>query len=130
MNGDELTNIEVQRFADFHVRSHGVAAFAISPLRVPFGIVQKSGSDITGFLEKPVLQSVLVSTGTYIFSRSILEFLPSRGNVEKETFPRLASGGLLKAHEHTGFWSTVNTMKELEEVGKQLRDGAAGYFTT
>jgi len=122
MNGDEITNLSVSDFADVHNQNRGVATIAVSPLRSPFGVVEINDNTIVAFKEKSILNAY-VSTGVYIFDRRILPFLPSSGNVEEETFPKLARNGQLKAYKHLGFWGTVNTLKDLHEVERELATG-------
>ena len=123
MNGDELTDVNVSDLADFHQSNGGIATIAVGPLRSPYGLVELEGKDVVSFREKPVLRSHYVSIGTYVFSRSILDYLPERGDIERTTFPSLASMRKLKAYVHNGFWATVNTVKDLEDVEDQLRQG-------
>ena len=125
MNGDEITDIKVPEFADFHSRHGGLATIAVSPLRSPFGVVEISGDTVTGFSEKPLLDKY-VSTGVYVFDRKILEFLPVTGNIENETLPRLARARQLKAYRHQGFWGTVNTLKDLREIENELATRTLG----
>ena len=120
MNGDEIVNIDLKAFAKYHSENGGVVTVAVGPLRSPFGVVELEGTDIVGFQEKPVLKSHLVSMGTYIFSQEILKFLPDKGDVERTAFPKLASMRKLKAYVHQGFWATVNTMKDLQDLEDQL----------
>jgi NDP-sugar pyrophosphorylase family protein len=61
-----------------------------------------------------------VSVGVYVFSREILRYLPEKGNIEQTAFPTLASMRKLKVYVHSGFWATVNTIKDLEDVEKEL----------
>lgn len=121
MNGDELVDLDVPSFAKFHQSSGGIATIAVGPLRSPYGLVEINGNDVTSFQEKPILRSHYVSVGTYIFSHTILDHLPEKGDVERTTFPSLASMRKLKAYVHNGFWATVNTIKDLEDVENQLR---------
>jgi len=121
MNGDELVDVNVQKFFAHHVGFQGLATIAVAPLRSPYGVVEIEGNDIVGFQEKPVLASHFVSIGTYIFARDVLPFLPQTGDVERTLFPRLSSMRKLKVYRHDGFWATVNTSKDLEDVENQLR---------
>jgi NDP-sugar pyrophosphorylase family protein len=123
MNGDELVDLRVSEFAAHHYSNLGIATIAVGPLRSPYGVVELQGSDVVGFEEKPLLRSHYVSTGTYIFSREILDYLPERGDVERAVFPMLASMRRLKAYVHNGFWATVNTIKDLQDVENQLGMG-------
>ena len=122
MNGDELTNIDISDFADFHIRARGVATIGVASLRSPFGVVELSGNSIVDFREKATLDAY-VSTGVYMFDHKILEYLPTTGNIENDTFPKLARQGQLRAYKHKGFWGTINTLKDLQEVEKELMKG-------
>lgn len=121
MNGDELVDINVREFALYHERNGGIATLAVAPLRSPYGVVQLEGSDVIGFQEKPILNSHHVSVGTYMFSRQILNYLPRKGDIERTVFPNLCALRQMKAYLHSGFWATVNTVKDLEEVETRLK---------
>jgi len=120
MNGDELVDINVNKMLTHHRKHRGVATIAVGHLRSPYGIVELDGADITGFHEKPTLKSILVSTGVYMFSQDVLRYLPDSGDIERTMFPKLSSMHKLRAYVHNGFWATVNSLKDLEEVEMQL----------
>jgi NDP-sugar pyrophosphorylase family protein len=122
MNGDEITDINIPDFAEFHLRFGGLATIAVANLKSPFGVVHVDNDRILDFEEKAVLDS-LVSTGVYIFSHGIVDFLPVTGNIEIETFPQLAHLGKIAAYRHNGFWGTVNTLKDLRELETELTGG-------
>jgi NDP-sugar pyrophosphorylase family protein len=119
MNGDEITDIRVSDFENIHRQVGGLATVAVSKLRSPFGVVTLEGSRIVDFREKALLDSY-VSTGNYIFNHDILNYLPTKGNIENETFPKLARLGQIGAYLHKGFWGTVNTLKDLRELENEL----------
>ena len=119
MNGDEITDINISRFANFHLRLGSLATIAVANLRSPFGVVKINDYKIVEFKEKAVLES-WVSTGIYAFNHGIVEYLPARGNIEDETFPKLARLGKLGAYRHSGFWGTLNTLKDLHELEREL----------
>jgi len=122
MNGDELTNLSIEKLADFHLKHKPVATIAVSPMRSPFGILEINGNDIVGFTEKPLLDDKLVSIGVYIFSHAILDYLPRRGSIEKTAFPLLAQKRLLKAYKlgEDERWLTINSIKDLSVAEKEF----------
>ena len=122
MNGDELTNLNLKKLTDFHLKNKPVATIAISPMRSPYGIIEIRGNDIIGFKEKPILEDKLVSTGIYIFSHEILDYLPRKGALEKITFPLLAEKNLLKAYKlgENELWMTINSIKDLSIAEKEF----------
>ena len=122
MNGDEFINLNVQKFAEFHLKHKPVATIAVSPMKSPFGILEINGNDVVGFKEKPILEDKLVSIGVYIFNRAILDYLPMRGALEKTTFPLLAKKRLLKAYRlgKNERWLTINSIKDLSVAEKEF----------
>jgi NDP-sugar pyrophosphorylase family protein len=122
MNGDEFTNLNLQRLAEFHRKHNPVATIAVSPMQSPFGILEIEGNDILGFKEKPILEDRLVSIGIYVFNRAILDYLPARGSIERTAFPLLAKKRLLKAYRLSDDerWLTINSIKDLGAVEKEF----------
>jgi NDP-sugar pyrophosphorylase family protein len=122
VNGDELTNFNLADLIDFHAAHNPIASIAVAHPKCPFGIikVQENGL-VDSFVEKPILSSLLVSMGVYLFSRKILDYLPEKGSIEKTVFPLLASEKLLRAFPIKGTWLTVNTMKDLKAAESLLR---------
>jgi NDP-sugar pyrophosphorylase family protein len=115
MNGDELTNLNLEKFADFHLRHKPVATIAVSPMHSPFAVLEIEGNNIVEFKEKPVLEDKLVSAGIYVFNRAISDYLPLTGSMERLTFTVLAEKRLLKAYRigENEKWLTINSVKDL-----------------
>jgi mannose-1-phosphate guanylyltransferase len=122
MNGDEITNLNIERLEEKHLESNPMATIAVSPMRSPFGILEVEGDDIVGFHEKVLLENTLVSIGVYIFNRQILGYMPETGSIEKTVFPLLAKKRLLKAFRLSSAesWLTINSVKELSLAEKEF----------
>jgi NDP-sugar pyrophosphorylase family protein len=122
MNGDEITNLDLERLEDIHLKKKGVATIAVSPMKSPFGILELDGDDIIGFKEKTLIENTLVSIGIYIFNREILKYLPTTGSIERTTFPELAKKRLLKACrlKPNEAWLTINSVKDLSVAEKEF----------
>ncbi len=122
MNGDEITNLNLERFEEMHVKKKAVATIAISPMRSPFGILDLDGDDIVGFKEKTLLDNTYVSIGVYMFKHEIVRYLPEYGSIERTAFPELAKRHLLKAWKLASkeLWLTINSVKDLSVAEKQF----------
>ncbi len=121
LNGDQITDLELKAFADFHFRSNSVATIAAGMLRCPYGHLQiDTENNISGFLEKPHCNHMLCNTGVYVFNLEILKYLPEIGDIERTAFLTLANAHLLKAYMYKGLFVTVNTLKDLIEAREQL----------
>src|SRR3972149_6219547 len=122
MNGDEITNLNLERLEDMHLRSKAVATIAVSPMKSPFGMLELDGDDIVGFKEKTLLENTLVSIGVYLFNREILKYLPTTGSIARTTFPALASKRPLQACrlKPDELWLTINSVKDLSVAEKEF----------
>ena len=114
MNGDEITNFDLGNMINFHLKYGRTATIAVTNPRSPFGVVDvgKNGL-VLQFKEKPLIPSLLISTGIYIFSRGIKNYLPEKGPIEETTFPLLVKKKILGGYKMNGTWLTVNTIKDL-----------------
>ncbi len=121
LNGDQITDIDLGMMIKKHQQKRAVATIAIVHPRLPFGLVKVDGHDrCLGFLEKPVLNDRYISTGVYVFDRGIKKRLPLRGDLERSTFPQLVRSKQLAAFRHLGSFTTVNSLRELEEAEHSL----------
>ncbi len=122
MNGDEITNLNLEKLEEMHLKNKPVATIAVSPMRSPFGILELEGDDIVGFKEKTLLENTLVSIGVYLFNREILSYIPKVGSIEKTVFPLLSKKRLLKAYRlsPSEVWLTINSVKDLSVAEKEF----------
>ena len=121
LNGDQITDLRLRTILGKHRKSGTVSTIAVVHPRLPFGLVKIDKRDYCrGFIEKPLLKDVNISTGIYVFEHDIVEYLPRVGDVERTTFPELSTVGKVAAFRHRGSFITVNSLRELEDAEKQL----------
>ncbi len=122
LNGDQITDLRLKSMLAKHWKSRAVSTIAVVHPRLPFGLVKVDKRDYCrGFIEKPLLKDVNISTGIYVFEHDILKHLPRVGDVERTTFPELSRVGKVAAFRHRGSFITINSLRELEDAEKQLR---------
>lgn len=103
MNGDQITDLNLNDLANFHMNSDSVATMVVANLRCPYGHVKIDDEhNVAGFVEKPVCLHMSCNAGIYVFNREILHYLPNRGDVEKTAFLTLAKSNRLKAYPYSG----------------------------
>jgi mannose-1-phosphate guanylyltransferase len=123
LNSDQITDLDLRAMFRYHTKAAALATLAVVHPRLPFGLVLTDDEGYcTGFEEKPLMRNIYCSSGVYVFQRSILDYLPVKGDVEKTTFPRLAKGRRLKTYIHRGSFTTVNSLRELEEADRELQE--------
>ncbi|HUH99717.1 MAG TPA: nucleotidyltransferase family protein [Nitrososphaerales archaeon] len=124
MNGDIITELPLREMIEAHALapSHPTVTILLVPYRSRFGIVHMDRRNlVTGFEEKPEFKDVWINGGIYVANaKKLLPSLPAKGDIERETFPELAASGQVLAHPFKGFWSLVDSIKDIQEVEKQL----------
>ena len=124
-NGDIVTNIDPWRLIDYSKSMNVVAAIAAVPLRSPYGILDISDGLIRGFREKPILRDYWINAGVYAMKPEITRHLPESGDIEKTTFPLLASNsklGVVLYETPPYYWRSIDTHKDLEEAAREIED--------
>ena len=129
MNGDVLTDEDPSvLFADFKQRESELPLMNVLITQVPspYGLVhvsQETGH-VIGFFEKASEMSP-INAGMYLVSRDLQEYLPTTGDWETETFPRVAGLGLMTAVETRKFWRSIDSPGDVLAVEKHLEDASS-----
>lgn len=119
-NGDELIGEELGPMIEDHLKNKAAGTLLLVKLQSPFGIVDLSEDDsITNFREKPELP-YWVSVGVYVLNRTTIEMFPEVGDHEDTTFPKLVKESKLFGYKAKAIWTTINTIKDLNDANKTL----------
>lgn len=118
--GDGVGDIDLNALMAFH-RSHGkiMTVTGYQPYS-QYGILDIDKTDlVVGFKEKPRLDS-WINAGFMICEPGIKDYLrpdPSL-DLEKEIMVKLANDRQLMVYKHDGFWRSMDTFKEAQELTK------------
>jgi len=118
--GDGLGDIDLDALTDFH-RGHGklVTITGYQPFS-QYGILKVDGEGmVTGFEEKPRIDD-WINAGFMVCEPGIKDYLNDDPNLdlEIEVFGKLARAGQLMVYEHSGFWRSMDTFKEAQELNQ------------
>jgi glucose-1-phosphate cytidylyltransferase len=113
---DGLGDVDVTALEAFHDARGGGATITAAPLRSQYGIVKYDEEDrITEFVEKPVLHDYWINAGFFVFDRTAIAQTAGE-NLERDVLPRLAEQGCLRVYRHPGFWRSMDTYKDSQEL--------------
>jgi glucose-1-phosphate cytidylyltransferase len=114
--GDGLGNVDLARLLAFHQGSGGLATVTSVPLRSQYGTVL-FGTDgqVHRFHEKPVIQDHWINAGFFVFEKAVFEGWSGK-NLETDILPQLAKRGVLYTYQHMGFWKSMDTSKDQQEL--------------
>ena len=120
MNVDDLVFYDPNELFDYAGKGAGIL---LAKPQIPFGkVTLANGINVIRFQHRETLD-FYVSTGHYVFKRSIVEMLfPEKGDFEFSAMQRLADKKMLQGYTYHGMWFTLNTMKELLDVRKFFKE--------
>ena len=124
MNGDIVTRLDFRHLERFHRdrRAQLTIGYVRHTYQSPFGVLQLSGDEVTGIVEKPA-HVYPVSAGIYCVSPEAAALIPDDTPI---TMPELADrvragGGKVCAFEIRELWRGLETKEGFEEL---LNDAA------
>jgi NDP-sugar pyrophosphorylase family protein len=115
-NGDTISDIDMKEFIRFSSTSDYSLVIHATRMRSPYGIIETSGTRITGFREKPLLETLINSGLYYVKKDAFPLFFQEYEEKEIETtvFPLLAEKGLAGVFRDDSFWVGIDSDKDLE----------------
>jgi mannose-1-phosphate guanylyltransferase len=117
LNGDVLTDIDLDQQLRQHERTGAVATLALIEVDDPsaYGLVRTNpDGSVAEFIEKPGPEQTdtnLINAGAYILTRDVLDVMGPAGSnisIERDVFPALVGRGLF-GYVASGYWLDIGT---------------------
>ena len=126
---DGLSDVPLNELVAFHHRSGGLGTITCVPLRSQYGTVSmEEDGTITSFREKPVLQEYWINAGFFVMSHRIFDHWEG-DNLERDVFPKLLAGRHLSSFRHRGFFKSMDTYKDQQELEAMFASGELPWLT-
>ena len=126
--GDGVSDVDIRASIEFH-QSHGKLATVTAVLPPGrYGALERSGDQVTQFLEKPRGDGGFINGGFFVLSPKVLDFVEGdQSSWEAEPLARLAQQGEMMAFEHQGFWQPMDTLREKNLLDELWTSGKAPW---
>lgn len=121
--GDGVCDVDIAKLIKFHQNMDRAATLTgVHPIS-PFGLIEVENGIVRAFKEKPVLKDV-INGGYMVLNKKVFNYFPEKDCMfEEEPLRRLAEDGQLAVYEHNGFWTAIDTFKDIEKVNKMWESG-------
>lgn len=120
--GDGVGDINIKKLVRFHKKQKTVGTVTGVHPRSKYGLVQVDAKKhVKQFLEKPALGQ-WVNGGYMVFNQSFFSYL-KKNEFEHVALHRLVSDGQLSLYEHDGFWHSMDTYADVENLNKNWNTG-------
>ena len=116
--GDGVGEINIRKLVEFHRRHKKLATVtAVRPMG-RFGSLDIGKADkVSSFMEKPKGDKSWINVGFFVLQPGILNYIEGNNTQwEKEPLEHLAKDGQLFAYKHTGFWKSMDTLRDKLEL--------------
>ena len=114
--GDGLCDVDLDELLSFHRGHPGLVTVTGVPLPSQYGIVDADEAGrIHSFREKPVLRDHWINAGFMVMDRDVFRHWQG-ANLERDVLPRLAGEGLVYVYRHDGFFKSLDSQKDQQEL--------------
>lgn len=122
--GDGLSDVNLHELIQFHHKKGTVATVTGIQKKSQFGTLTVNHGIATSFEEKTKTEGT-INGGFFILKPEIFNYLNDDPNCvfEEEPMKKLTADGQLSVYSHEGFWTAIDTYKNVLEVNKMLEQG-------
>jgi len=128
--GDGVSDVDITGLIAFH-RAHGKLATvtAVRP-NARFGGIDLDGDAVRKFAEKDQTSEGWINGGFFVLSPKVLDYVDGDDTLwERGPLERLAADGQLRAFRHEGFWSPMDTLRDVNQLQAYWDGGHAPWKT-
>lgn len=133
LNGDVLTDLNLNQFVNCHRRHHAKITIATATrlTKMDFGVIDETEGRVTGFREKPELPH-LVSMGIYCMDPAVLERIPSGVpfGFDDLMFQMLEEEAAVHVFKHNGPWLDIGRVEDFLKAQEIPWDEQSPAFST
>lgn len=117
--GDGVADIDIKKLYDFHKEKGKIVTVSGIKPATFFATLKVEGDEVKSFHEKCNIES-LVSGGFFVCNKKIFKYLSTEENcvLEENPLQQASRDNQMSVYCHQGFWYTMNTAKEAEELNK------------
>lgn len=123
---DGLGDVDLEALLAFHRAHDGVATLTSVPMPSQYGTLELDmTAKVRHFREKPRLPEHLINAGFFVFDQAAFDLWAGE-DLEREVLPYLGDLGRLYAYRHNGFWKSMDTYKDSQELSALCGDDGHG----
>lgn len=126
---DGISDVPLNDLLTFHRKSGTLGTITCVPLRSQYGTVSIDDAGlITDFREKPVLYEYWINAGFFVMNRAIFDHWHGE-NLERDVFPNLLPDRRLASFRHRGFFKSMDTYKDQQEMEALFASGELPWLS-
>jgi glucose-1-phosphate cytidylyltransferase len=126
--GDGLCDVDLHALKSFHESHGGLVSVTAVPLVSQYGTIEfNPAGKVMNFREKPRLRDHWINAGFFMMRPEVFDVW--RGDsLERDVLPHLRELGELYAYRHDGFFKSMDTQKDQQELEDICADGVLPWL--
>jgi len=121
--GDGLSDINLNKLKQFHLKHGRIASVTAVRPPVRFGEMSIVKSRVSSFKEKPEIKSSWINGGFFVLNHKIFDFIKNDSvSFEKQPMEKLSTKKNLMAYKHKGFWKCMDNLGDKNYLEKLYKD--------
>lgn len=120
--GDGISDVNIHNLISFHKQSDNFATLTAVQPPARYGAVSISDSQVTRFQEKIESGETWINGGYFVLTTKVFDYIGDENvSFEFEVLPELARLGKLGAYKHSGYWQSVDTIRDLQNLESAIQ---------
>lgn len=127
--GDGVSNVDLKEVLKSHIESKKLVTVTATQPIGRFGVLSlDKDSTVKEFVEKPKGNGTWINTGFFVLEPEIFEYIDGDSTAfEAEPLSRASKEGKLGAFKHTGFWQSMDTLRDKNHLEDFWKSGEAPW---
>ncbi len=124
---DNLTDFNLPDLIDPFHKQNKIAAFLCVRPSLSCHRVSLGNGGLVQEIKTLGQSEIMINGGYFVFNRSIFDYIKAGEELVQEPFQRLIAEKKLVAHAYDGFWRSMDTFKEKQELDELYSQGVAPW---
>ncbi len=126
--GDGLSDVNLVNLIKQHTLTKSIITLTAIQPEGRYGALTLNNSKVKKFGEKLDSKSSWVNGGYFVVNKKIFSYLKNDTTIfEKQPLESLAKIGKLSAYKHSGFWQSMDTLRDKKKLTKIWNSGKAPW---
>lgn len=114
--GDGLSDVNIKKLVEYHKDKGKVVTLTGIHPTSSFGVIEVENGIAKSFKEKPQLDG-MINGGFMVLNKKVFKYIADTDCMfENEPLMKITAEGELAVFEHKGFWTAIDTFKDVERV--------------
>jgi glucose-1-phosphate cytidylyltransferase len=124
---DGLTDLHLPEVIDHFTARNKIASFVAVKPRHSFHVVSLNTNDEVSGIQHLTQSGIWINGGFFVLRKEIFKYIENGEELVDEPFQRLIEKGKLIAYKYDGFWASMDTFKDKQQLGELYQKGNAPW---